>query len=164
MSTQIGYIDSDGHPRLTIRISGPDPTNFIEEDALIDTGFTGFLMLPQAKVFALGIVPSSTGDHILADDSVVTNFLGSATVTIRPPSVVPVDSNPAYQAPFEPETIDGVVVMCGKGALVGMELLRALDKFLLVGPFVVLLDVTAVAAASGTGSPPALPATASGKS
>jgi hypothetical protein len=154
MSTQIGYIDSDGHPRLTIRISGPDPTNFIQEDALIDTGFTGFLMLPQAKAFALGIAPSGTGDYTLADDSVVTNYLGTATVTIQLPSVPPATNNPAIQATVQPETISGVVVMCGNGALVGMELLRLLDKFLVVGPFVVLLDVTAVSAAATTATPP----------
>jgi predicted aspartyl protease len=61
MSIQIGYIDNDGHPRLTIRISGTDPNNFIEEDALIDTGFTGFLMLPQAKAFGLGSSLSAQG-------------------------------------------------------------------------------------------------------
>ena len=121
MSTQIGYVDSDGHPRLTIRISGPDPANFIEEDALIDTGFTGFLMLPQTKAFALGIVPSATGDYIRADDSVVTNYIGTATVTIMPPSTLPVTTNPAAAhallQPEEPETVSGVVVMCGNGPL-----------------------------------------------
>ena len=66
MSHQIGYIDSAGHPRLTIHISGTDPDNFIEEDALIDTGFTGFLMLPLTNAVALGIAPSATGDYILA--------------------------------------------------------------------------------------------------
>jgi hypothetical protein len=128
MSTQTGYIDSDGHPRLTIRISGPDPANFIEEDALIDTGFTGFLMLPQAKAFGLGIAPAGTGDYTLADDSVVTNFLGMATVTVQPPSVLPASTDPGAQIAFQPETISGVVVMCGNGALVGMELLRLSDK------------------------------------
>jgi len=100
MSTQTGYIDSDGHPRLTIRISGPDPANFIEEDALIDTGFTGFLMLPQAKAFGLGIAPAGTGDYTLADDSFVTNFLGIATVTVQPPSVLPTSTDPGPTSPF----------------------------------------------------------------
>lgn len=152
MSTQTGYIDSDGRPRLTIRISGPDPGNFIEEDALIDTGFTGFLMLPQAKAFGLGIAPIGTGDYTLADDSVVTNFLGLATITVQPPPVVPASTDPLAQIAFQPETISGVVV-CGNGALVGMELLRLLDKYLLVGPAVMLIDVTAVTVATSAATP-----------
>ena len=95
MSIQIGYIDSDGHPRLSVRIAGPDPNNFTDEDALIDTGFTGFLMLPQTKAFALGIVPSSTGTYMLADGSSVTNYLGTATVTTRPPANLPPNATPA---------------------------------------------------------------------
>src|SRR5690348_7703158 len=126
MSIQIGYIDSDGHPRLSIRIFGPDPNNFSDEDALIDTGFTGFLMLSQAKAFALGIVPSGTGDYTIADGSTVTNFLGTATVTIRPPAHIPANAPPLE---ILPETVTGVVVLCGNGALVGMEFIRSLDKF-----------------------------------
>ena len=146
MSLQLGYIDSDGHPRLTIQIAGPDPTNFIVEDALIDTGFTGFLMLPESAAFALGIAPSGFGDYVLADDSIVTNPLGIATVTIQPPSIFD-NTPPSSTSVLTPETIEGMVVMCGNGALVGMELLRNLDKYLLVGPVVALLDVSSFPAA-----------------
>jgi hypothetical protein len=154
MSLQIGYIDNDGHPRLTIRISGPDPSNFTDEDALIDTGFTGFLMLPSAKAFSLGIVPSGTGDYTLADDSIITNYLGTATITVRPPSIAPSSSYPIASITNQPETIDGIVVMCGNGALVGMELLRLLDKFLLVGPIVMLIDVNDLSALAGRSQQP----------
>ncbi len=114
-------------------------------------------MLPQAKAFALGIVPSSTGDYTLADGSTVTNYLGTATVTIRPPANLPADLPPAA---LQPETVTGVVVLCGNGALVGMEFLRILDKYLLVGPIVTLIDVSLVnatvqqAAAASLPQPP----------
>jgi hypothetical protein len=56
------------------------------------------------------------------------------------------------QLVIQPETISGVVVMCGNGALVGMELLRLFDKYLLVGPMVLLLDAAAVTAAAAAPS------------
>ena len=101
-------------------------------------------MLPQAKAFALGIVPSGTGDYTIADGSTVTNYLGTATVTVRPPAIIPANSPPLD---LLPETVTGVVVLCGNGALVGMEFIRSLDKFLIVGPVVTLVDVSTVTAA-----------------
>lgn len=144
MSLQIGYIDSNGHPRIKIRVHGPDASNFREEDALIDTGFTGFLMLPQTKAFALGMVPSGTSDYTLADESLVTNYISTAVVTVghRLPPPVPLPSlvGPTVNLFVAPESVTGVVVLCGDGALVGMEFVRALNKYLVVGSVVVLID------------------------
>jgi hypothetical protein len=75
-------------------------------------------MLPQTKAFALGIVPSSTGTYMLADGSTVTNYLGTATMTTRLPANLPPNATPPA---VQSETVVGVVVMCGNGALVGME-------------------------------------------
>lgn len=145
MSIQIGYIDSDGHPRLTIRISGTDPKNFIETDALIDTGFTGFLMFPFAEAVPLGIMPAGTADYELADGSKLTNFVGTGTVTICPPANPPAGM-PAPEAPtlMQPETVTGLVVLCGSGALVGMGFLKSLDKYLVVGEVVCLIDTALI--------------------
>lgn len=145
MSVQVGYLDSNGHPRIRIRVHGPDPAIFTEEDALIDTGFTGFLMLPQTKAFSLGIVPTATSNYTLADDSTVTNFVADGTVVvghILPPdaSCLPDHVETAVRAAVATETISGVVVMCGNGALVGMDFVSRLKKLLLVGEFVIMLD------------------------
>jgi predicted aspartyl protease len=139
MSTQIGYVDEDGHPRVTVHIRGTHPSEFLEVDALVDTGFAGFLMLPIAQALPLGLALYGTGDYSLADGSAISCFLAEGTVEIRPPSQVPVpriDPGPAVQV----ESVTGVVVLGGDGALVGMEFIRSLKKWLAVGSVVLLLD------------------------
>lgn len=42
MFTPIGYLDDNGHPRVTIRITGTHPSAFADVDAMVDTGFTVF--------------------------------------------------------------------------------------------------------------------------
>lgn len=152
MSTQIGYVDPNGHPRVTIHIRGTHPTEFAQVDALVDTGFTGFLMLPIAQALPLGLALYGTGDYNLADGSPISCFLAEGTIEVRRPSLMPKfrakrDANPGPPdqeidavSLFEPESVTGVVVLGGDDALVGMEFIRGLKKWLLVGSAVVLLD------------------------
>lgn len=57
-------------PHLKITISGSDPTQAAEFDAVIDTGFSGFIMMPVGQATALGLVENGvTTDIILADAS-----------------------------------------------------------------------------------------------
>jgi hypothetical protein len=147
MSIQIGYLDSNGHPRLTVRINGTSPNVQADVDALLDTGFTGFLMLPIAQALPLGLVLVGTGDYELADGTSVTNFLAKGTVTVCPPpalsSLPPGPAPPSFPAGTTmllPETIEGIIVLGGNGAILGMEFLRTLDKLLVVGPMVALID------------------------
>ncbi|MGA2212171.1 MAG: hypothetical protein ABSH31_02755 [Bryobacteraceae bacterium] len=149
MSTQIGYVDPNGHPRITIHIRGTHPTEFVEIDALVDTGFTGFLMLPIAKALPLGLALYGTGDYTLADGSPISCFLAEGTIEIRPPSqsltLTAKTPPPANPAPIvQPESVTGVVVLAGDDALVGMEFIRALKKWLLVGSAVLLIDNDAI--------------------
>ena len=147
MSIQIGYLDDNGHPRLTIRVSGTHPTASAVVEAMIDTGFTGFLMLPIAQALPLGLALYGTGNYTLADGSSVTNFLAQGPVTVLTPTVVPVigvSTTPPTPAPpaeaLPQETVNGIVVLGGDGALLGMEFIRSLDKLLLVGNVVMLVD------------------------
>ena len=57
--------DGAGHPRLRIAVSGT--TGSRSFDALVDTGFTGFLLVPEASAGSLGLIPLSTTWHPLAD-------------------------------------------------------------------------------------------------
>jgi hypothetical protein len=146
MSTQIGYLDRNGHPRVTIHVRGTHPTEFLEVDALLDTGFAGFLMLPIGQALPLGLALYGTGDYSMADGSPITCFLAEGTIEIRPPSQSPTDTSPAmppFAAPFsavEPERVTGAIVLGGDDALLGMEFVRALKKWLLVGSVVMLID------------------------
>jgi|ERR1022692_662635 predicted aspartyl protease len=135
MSLQIGYLDSLGHPVLAIRVTGTNPNAHLDVDAMIDTGFTGFLQLPISLALPLGLVLWAEGNYNLADGSTVTNFLAEGTVTTRPPS----DSGEQVLQ-TAPESVEGLIVLGGDGALLGMEFLRSLDKWLLVGKSVFLLD------------------------
>src|SRR5450432_2257668 len=125
MAVQIGHLDDNGHPRLKIRVSGTNPGAFVDVDALIDTGFSGFLMPPLAEALPLGLVLYSTGTYHLADGTPVTYFLAKGTVSVASPV---------------PESRDGVFALAGDGALLGMEFLRSMDRLLVVGKVVALID------------------------
>lgn len=147
MSIQIGYLDDSGHPRVKIRVSGTS-SNFTDVDALIDTGFTGFLMLPVALAMPLGLILSGTGDYVLANGEPVTNFLALGSVTIPSPSLnlqVKSIATPTTPATLhEPETVEGIILLAGEDTLIGMEFLRSLDKLLVVGKMVALVDHSAL--------------------
>jgi len=144
MSKQTGYIDSNGHPRLTIRIIGTSSDVPADTEALMDTGFTGFLMLPIAQALPLGLVLVGTADFELADGSMITNFLAKGNVTIRPPTVTTSVPSAAVTS-AESETVEGIIVLGGNGAILGMEFLRSLDKLLVVGKIVALVDDSLIA-------------------
>lgn len=158
MSVQIGYLDNNGHPKLTIRVSGTHPTANAIVEAMIDTGFTGFLMLPIAQALPLGLALYGTGNYTLADGSTVTNFLAEGTVTIMPPTVSPVSPSsmlgPPTTAGIQPESMHGTVVLGGDGPLLGMEFIRGLDKLLLVGKVVILVDNSMIDATIAAASVP----------
>jgi predicted aspartyl protease len=49
MASVLGYRDESGHPRIKVLIRGLGPgARDIELDCLIDTGFTGCILLPHA--------------------------------------------------------------------------------------------------------------------
>lgn len=141
MSLQIGYIDNDGHPKVRLKVGGTNAGAEIEIDALVDTGFTGFLMLPIALALPLGLVLIGTGDYMLADGSLITNFLARGQVTIGP-SVARHPNMPISITGevIEDETVEGIIVLAGDDPLIGMEFMRSLDKSLLIGKVVMLVD------------------------
>src|ERR1700729_3094190 len=102
MLAQIGYVDSNGHPRMTIRVRGTHPSEFADLDAFVDTGFAGFLMLPVALALPLGLALYGTGDYYLADGSPISCFLAGGTVEIRPPSEFPAFTSSASASVTNP--------------------------------------------------------------
>ena len=144
MPLQIGYLDNNGHPRLKIVVSGSNPEASLEVDALIDTGFTGFLMLPVAQAIPLGMTVYGTGDYTIANGATVTNFLAKGKITIRP-AQLPQGAPAPPPGILEEESVEGIIVLSGGGALLGMEFLRSLDKLLVVGKIVVLISHAMIA-------------------
>ena len=127
MPLQTGSLDSSGHPVIKIEVYGVVPQLKREFEAMIDTGFTGFLMLPFVDAFPLGLVLYGTSNWTLADGSSSPKLLGLGTVIIGQ------------------EEVSGVIVLEAGPCrpLLGIEFLRKSAKTLLVTQSGMLLWETA---------------------
>jgi len=74
MPRQIGFLDSAGTPRLKILISGVLSNEPQEFEAIVDTGFTGFISMPILKAFPLGLPLLGTTTVMLADGATASKL------------------------------------------------------------------------------------------
>jgi clan AA aspartic protease len=69
-----GTVSASRKPLLHLRVRCPAGAE-MAVDALMDTGFNGFLLLPMTVINALGLTRTTSGRATLGDDSVVSiNF------------------------------------------------------------------------------------------
>lgn len=117
-----GYFDKSGSPALKIKISGPFAKP-VEFDAILDTGFTGFICMPLLKALPLGLMLYGTTSVELADGS------SSMKLTAKGSAVV------------EGEKKVGVVILepDANDILIGMAFLRIFQKALFVTQNLVFL-------------------------
>jgi len=119
-------------PRVRIGLNGVSPHAYREFDAIVDTGFTGFISMPMKDAIPLGLILSGTTSATLADGS------SSHKLTALGTAIVGGESN-----------LGVVLLSLGSGpsdVLVGMEFLRAFNKTLFVrDPRVELVDTDLVA-------------------
>jgi clan AA aspartic protease len=81
MATLHGSLDSSHSPLVTIAVSAPSgPSHFV--DALIDTGFTGFVQLPERRAWELGLTLRAVSEAQYADGRTGTIPLAWAKVTL----------------------------------------------------------------------------------
>ena len=81
MATLRGSLDSSDSPFVTIAVSAPsEPSQFV--DALIDTGFTGFVQLPERRARELGLPLRAVSKAQYADGRIGTIPLAWAKVTL----------------------------------------------------------------------------------
>ena len=67
MLIQTGYFDKIGNPCLKFHLAGVHhDIPGLEFEAVIDTGFTGFLVLPMVQAFPLGLPLHGTTSATLA--------------------------------------------------------------------------------------------------
>jgi len=115
MSTLRGSLDSSDTPFVTIAVSAPSgPSQFI--DAVIDTGFTGFLQVPAGTARELALTPLGLSETQYADGRIDAIPLAWSRVTLA-------------------ENVGEGLVHIQPGsdeAIVGVELLRAFRKILVL--------------------------------
>jgi len=119
MPDQRGSLDRSGSPVITIKIAGIFKGGVQEFNAVLDTGFTGFISMPLFKAFPLGLVLFSTTSVVFADTSTQVRLLalGQAIIGEEPPQ-------------------PGLIILeWGDGeVLVGMDFLRNMKKSLTISP------------------------------
>lgn len=122
-----GFFDISGSPALKLTLHSPDsPAQSQEFDAIIDTGFTGFVLMAMNKALPLGFKkPTTTTDVELADGSVNPRTLVEGTAMV------------------EDRRVNGPIILEEEGneVLVGMDFLRTFELVLILDSTrVMLLD------------------------
>jgi clan AA aspartic protease len=129
MPSVIGFLNSSGRPAIKIEISGAWPQTKKEIEAVIDTGFSGFLSIPLMQAFPLALPLVGTTNVELADGVTHAKFTGISTIWLGAELQVGI-------AILEPSSSD---------VLLGMEFLKTFKKVLiLLDTLVVLLDESEV--------------------
>ena len=133
----IGSFNNTGSPVVEIEVSGPvtAPTKFT---ALVDTGFSGFLLLPLLDAFPVGLILRGTMALTLADGSNQTKLTCLGMVH------------------FDGQKELGLIVIEWKNTdvLVGMDFLRKFGKQLIVDPINGKVELTDALPVSTPPPPP----------
>ena len=125
MQVTTGSFDSRGNAVVKISVRGAFKEAAQEFDAIIDTGFTGFLAMPLVKAFPLALI-----------------LFGATSVTLADGSVAPRLTALGFAALGDEES-EGVIILEPNSTdiLVGMDFFRRLKKALIVSEHgVVLVD------------------------
>lgn len=137
----IGSFDKSGSPILRVSVSGPF-TEGVEFDAVLDTGFSGFLSLPLIQAIKLGLVLHGTTFVTLADGSQSFKLTAKGMVAIKGESQIGV-------AILEPSSTE---------ILLGMGFLRLFNRALYVShDAIIVTDLAAMATTSEADEQPPPP-------
>lgn len=77
-----GFFDKVGNACIKISVAGAIAQTGIEFDAIIDTGFTGFLSIPTLRALPIGLILTSTTQVTLADGTTKGRYLAGGVVHI----------------------------------------------------------------------------------
>ena len=118
MPTWTGSFNSTNSPVIKISVSGPWHEYAKEFEAIVDTGFSGFLQMPLFQAFPLGLVLIGTTSVQLADGSVSSRLIALGEVIVG-----------------EESQLEVIILDPGSDTpLIGMDLIRKFDKRLIVCP------------------------------
>jgi predicted aspartyl protease len=120
-----GSFDGDGNPIIEIWVYGRNRQSKQKFDAIIDTGFTGFLFLPLDKAAILEMAPRGTTTVMLANQSTCPCLTAMGTIIL------------------DDREADGLVLLQRNSTevLVGVDFLRRFERALVIAKnFVLLID------------------------
>ena len=125
MQPIIGSHHESGSPAIDLEISGPFPDVRQGFTAIIDTGFAGFVSMPLASAFPLGLSLCGTTTVVLADGEAHVTLLALCTAYLA-------DEQQVGTVILEPSSTE---------VLVGMKFISGFRKTLLVNDrHVALMD------------------------
>jgi predicted aspartyl protease len=73
----LGKFDDSGNATIDIRVAGD--TGFKNYNAIMDTGFSGFVALPLVDMIELGLSTQGATNVMLGDGSIITNLFPQET-------------------------------------------------------------------------------------
>jgi clan AA aspartic protease len=117
----LGAFNRSGSAILKIRVAGTSPAQ--EYDAVIDTGFNGFLAMPITAMVDLGLKSEGAVTVTLGDGSKIDNLVARGSITIG----------------SRTEICDVLLDDNSPEVLLGLSLLRAFGLALIITDTVVLL-------------------------
>lgn len=106
-----GFFNQNGHPIIPIKVYGFSKEIMQKFDAILDTGFSGFLSLPLVYAFKVGLILASTASFTLADGSTDHCLLCFGGIKLN-----------------GEEQIGLISISKGDDVLLGMEFLRKFKK------------------------------------
>ncbi len=109
-----GFFSDSGSPALRVTIKGPFGQG-VEFEAILDTGFTGFVCMPLVRALPLGLMLYGTTSVELADGSKSIKLTAKGTVQVQ-------DEEEVGLVILEPNASD---------VLLGMAFLRLFKKTLI---------------------------------
>jgi clan AA aspartic protease len=106
-----GFFNQNGHPMIPIEVYGFSKEITQKFDAMLDTGFSGFLSLPLVYALKVGLILNSTASFVLADGSIQHSLLCLGTIKIN-----------------GEERIGLIAISKGSDVLLGMDFLKKFKK------------------------------------
>jgi predicted aspartyl protease len=82
MARWTGFFNSSGSPGAKNLLCGAAKQASKEFEAIVDTGFTGFLAMSMVEAFPLGLILTGCSKTILADGSATNDLTALGTVVV----------------------------------------------------------------------------------
>lgn len=141
-----GSFNKAGDPCVPVTITGAFPGGGLKFDAILDTGFSGFVSIPTIRAFPLGLPLYGTSESVLADGTTVTSLTARCCISVT--------STLGHAQPYALERF-GVATLqyASQEVLLGMDFLRSFGLAMLLTKELVFLFAESDAAKVAESTP-----------